>query len=80
MRGEIAALAKIAEPDWGVVSNVAAVHLEHFADGIDGIARAKKELVDALPAGGVAILNADDARVAGFAEGAAARAVVVWGE
>ena len=64
--GEIAALCRIAEPDWAVVSNVAAVHLEHFADGIDGIARAKRELVDALPPEGIAFLNGDDARVAKF--------------
>ena len=74
--GEIAALAKIAEPNWGVVSNVAAVHLEFFADGIDGIAKAKKELVDALPADGLAFLNADDVRVAAMGRGLGDRAVL----
>jgi UDP-N-acetylmuramoyl-tripeptide--D-alanyl-D-alanine ligase len=74
--GEIRALAKIAEPDWAVVSNVAAVHLEYFADGIEGIARAKYELVEALPADGVAVLNGDDERVAEFGRGMGARAVL----
>jgi UDP-N-acetylmuramoyl-tripeptide--D-alanyl-D-alanine ligase len=74
--GEIAALAKIAAPHWGVVSNVGMAHAEFFADGIEGIARAKKELVDALPDDGIAFLNADDVRVRGFGEGLGERAVL----
>ena len=74
--GEIRALAKIAEPNWAVVSNVAAVHLEFFEDGIEGIARAKYELVEALPADGMAFLNADDERVSQFGKGMGDRAVL----
>src|ERR1035438_3255667 len=74
--GEIAALARTAEPDWAVVSNVAPVHLEYFADGIEGIARAKYELIEALPSDGVAVLNCDDEFVAKFGEGMGARAIL----
>jgi len=73
--GEIAALAKIAEPDWGVVTNVAPVHLEFFTDGIAGIAQAKYELIEALPGDGVAVLNFDDSYVASFGRGLESRAV-----
>ncbi len=63
--GEIRALASLAQPDIGVVTNVAPVHLEFF-DSLASIARAKYELIAALPRGGTAILNADDEYVSQF--------------
>jgi len=63
--GEIAALARVAHPDDGVITSVAPVHLENF-DSIAGIARAKFELIAALPPGGTAFLNADDEHVLQF--------------
>ena len=68
-RGELARLAEIAQPDVGVVTNVAPVHLEFFSS-VDEIALAKRELIEGLGgADPVAVLNADDARVSKFAEG-----------
>ena len=64
--GEIAALARIAHPDWGVITNVGSAHAQNFPDGVAGIARAKYELVQSLPAHGVAFLNCDDPYVGQF--------------
>lgn len=60
--GEIAELCAIGRPDIGVVTAVAASHTETLG-GLDAVARAKGELVEALDPGGTAILNADDERV-----------------
>jgi len=61
--GEIARLAEIARPEVGVVLAVHPTHLER-AGSLDAIARAKAELPAALPADGLAVLNADDPLVA----------------
>ncbi len=75
--GEIARLARLAEPEVGVVTNVAPVHLQFF-DSVDSIAHAKRELIDYLTTAGegtVAVLNEDDERVRKFAEGFPGRVV-----
>ena len=73
--GELRHLAQIAAPEIGVVTNVGTAHIENFANGIDGIAAAKRELVECLTVTGVAVLNADDPRVAGFGSAFAGRAI-----
>jgi UDP-N-acetylmuramoyl-tripeptide--D-alanyl-D-alanine ligase len=75
--GEIRALAKIAQPEIGVVTNVAPVHLEFF-NSIADIARAKYELIESLPASGTAVLNADDEYVSQFGRGFKGK-VVMYG-
>ncbi|MDP9467770.1 MAG: UDP-N-acetylmuramoyl-tripeptide--D-alanyl-D-alanine ligase [Chloroflexota bacterium] len=69
--GEIARLAEIARPEVGVVLAVHPTHLER-AGSLDAIARAKAELPEALPSDGLAVLNADDPRVAAMRDGTAA--------
>lgn len=74
--GEIARLTEIARPQVGLVTNVGPVHLEGVGS-IDGVRRAKLELFRGMPAGGTAIVNADDPRLADGADGLPLRAVRV---
>jgi UDP-N-acetylmuramoyl-tripeptide--D-alanyl-D-alanine ligase len=72
--GHIARLCRIARPQIGVVLNVGSAHLGEFGSP-EGTARAKGELVEALPEDGAAVLNADDPRVLGMASRTRARVV-----
>ncbi|MGH3259298.1 MAG: UDP-N-acetylmuramoyl-tripeptide--D-alanyl-D-alanine ligase [Streptosporangiaceae bacterium] len=72
--GHIAYLCRIAPPRYGAVLNVGHAHEGEFG-GLDQVAQAKGELVEALPADGVAILNADDPRVLAMAPRTKARVV-----
>jgi UDP-N-acetylmuramoyl-tripeptide--D-alanyl-D-alanine ligase len=74
--GHIAHLCAIAPPRLGVVLNVGSAHLGEFGSR-EAIARSKAELVEALPADGVAVLNADDPLVSAMAERTRARVVGV---
>jgi UDP-N-acetylmuramoyl-tripeptide--D-alanyl-D-alanine ligase len=64
--GHITRLTDVGRPDVGIVTCVAMAHVEFFGD-LEGVARAKSELVAALPPTGVAILNFDDPYVARMA-------------
>lgn len=75
--GHIARLCEVARPTIGVVTAVGMVHTELFGS-VDDVARGKAELVEALPADGTAVLNADDERVAAMRDRTPA-AVVTYG-
>jgi UDP-N-acetylmuramoyl-tripeptide--D-alanyl-D-alanine ligase len=77
--GEIRRLTEIAPPDFGLITNIGVVHMEYFPDGQQGIARAKGELVEALPASGLWVHLADDpwCRWVALQPWARARAVAV---
>jgi UDP-N-acetylmuramoyl-tripeptide--D-alanyl-D-alanine ligase len=75
--GHIAALCAVARPHVGVVTNVGLAHTGLFGD-VDAVARAKSELPAALPPDGMAVLNADDERVAAM-RSATSAAVITFG-
>ena len=75
--GHIAWLCSIVPPDISIVLNVGTAHLGEFGS-VDAIAQAKGELVEALPEGGWAVLNHDDARVAAMAQRVPSGAQVAW--
>ncbi len=74
-RGDIELLCQIARPHVGVVTNVAPVHLERLGS-LEAVAQGKAELLEGLPADGLAILNGDDPRVVGMAMRGSARSVL----
>lgn len=73
-RGEIAELARIAQPDIGVVTNIGHAHVEYLGSR-EEIAREKGDLLAALPAQGTAVVNAEDAFAGELASRSPARVV-----
>jgi UDP-N-acetylmuramoyl-tripeptide--D-alanyl-D-alanine ligase len=72
--GELKRLAAIALPDVAIETRVSPAHLLNFSS-VDEIALAKRELIEGLSSNSVAVLNADDARVAAMAEVAPGRVI-----
>ncbi|HVR81320.1 MAG TPA: UDP-N-acetylmuramoyl-tripeptide--D-alanyl-D-alanine ligase [Luteimonas sp.] len=76
--GDIAYLTAIARPDVALVNNIAPAHLERMGSLL-GVADTKAAIYDALPNGGVAVINADDAFAPYFAERAHGRRLIRFG-
>lgn len=76
--GEIAYVARLAMPDVAIISNAGPAHLEGFGS-VEGVAKAKGELLDALPDDGIAVLNADDPYHDSWRERVGSRRVVRFG-
>ena len=76
--GEIAAICKLVHPTFGTITAVGPQHLERFGT-VDHIARAKFELIEALPQNGTAFFNADDAYTGSFLNKTGGRKVVLAG-
>lgn len=77
--GNIAELCRIAEPTIGVITNIGCAHAEHLG-GPDGVARVKGELLEALPANGLAVVSASCAATAGQLARSRAAVVTVGAE
>ena len=73
--GEIAQIAGLMRPNVGVYTNIAPVHIEFFADGINGIAAAKRELLENLAPNGTVIINNDNEHVVRISRDFAGRKV-----
>ncbi|GES16499.1 UDP-N-acetylmuramoyl-tripeptide--D-alanyl-D-alanine ligase [Acrocarpospora macrocephala] len=75
-KGDLTYLTGLAPPQAGLVLNVGTAHVERMGAGPADVAEAKGELVEALPADGFALLNADDPYVRGMA--GRTRAQILW--
>ncbi|MEJ7745754.1 MAG: UDP-N-acetylmuramoyl-tripeptide--D-alanyl-D-alanine ligase [Luteimonas sp.] len=76
--GDIAYLTAVVKPDVALVNNIAPAHLERMGSLL-GVADTKAAIYDALPADGVAVINADDAFAPYFAERAHGRRIIRFG-
>lgn len=76
--GELTRLGKICRPTVGVITNVGPAHLE-FLGSLEGVARAKAELIDQVCDDGSIVLNADDPLVAAMAHRAGGRRIICFG-
>ncbi|GAB3729513.1 UDP-N-acetylmuramoyl-tripeptide--D-alanyl-D-alanine ligase [Luteimonas pelagia] len=76
--GDIAYLTAVARPEVSLVNNIAPAHLERMGSLL-GVADTKAAIYDALPNGGTAVINADDAFAPYFAERAHGRRIVRFG-
>jgi UDP-N-acetylmuramoyl-tripeptide--D-alanyl-D-alanine ligase len=76
--GDIAYLTAVVRPDAALVNNIAPAHLERLGSLL-GVADTKAAIYDALPPGGVAVINADDAFAPYFAERAHGRRLIRFG-
>ena len=76
--GEIAYTSRFAKADVVIITNVGAAHLEGFGD-VNGVARAKGEIIEILNPNGIAVLNADDAFFDYWKNVAGSRKIIAFG-